>query len=126
MGLMSGLMGNASKVDVAEIQEEYGKLLGVSEEMQHAYKLTRDVFIFTNRRLILVDKQGMTGKKTEYLSIPYKHIIRFSVETAGSFDLDAELKIWTSGSEGFIEKQFSKSVNIYEVQALLGEYVAAS
>lgn len=126
MGLMSGLMGNASKVDIAEIQEEFSKLLGTGEEMQHAYKLTRDVFIFTNRRLILVDKQGMTGKKTDYLSIPYKHIIRFAVETAGGFDLDAELKIWTSGEGGFIEKQFSKSVNIYEVQALLAEYVAGA
>jgi hypothetical protein len=126
MGLMSGLMGNASKVEVGEIAEEYAPLLGAGEEMQHAYKLARDVFIFTNRRLILVDKQGITGKKVEYLSVPYKSIVRFAVETAGTFDLDAELKIWTSGQDGHIQKQFTKAVNIYEVQSLLAEYVCRS
>jgi hypothetical protein len=123
MGLMSGLMGNASKVEVEGVVQEYGTLLGTGEEMQHAYKLTRDVIIFTNRRLILIDKQGMTGKKIEYLSVPYKSIRLFAVETSGTFDLDAELKIWTSGTDGVIEKQFSKGANIYEVQALLAEYV---
>lgn len=123
MGLMSGLMGNASKVELEEIVKEYGALLGTAEEMQHAYKLTRDVIIFTNRRLIFIDKQGMTGKKVEYLSVPYKSVKYFSVETSGTFDLDAELKIWLSGTDGVLQKQFSKSANIYEVQALLAEYV---
>lgn len=123
MGLMGGLMGHASKVEIEQIFEEYSRILGTDEEMQHAYKLARDVFIFTDRRLILVDKQGITGKKVEYLSIPYRSILRFAVETAGTFDLDAELKIWTSGADGFIQRQFNKAVNIYEVQSLLAEYV---
>ena len=66
--------------------------------MHAAYGLARDVFIFTNMRLILVDKQGFSGKKVEYQSIPYKSIERFAVETAGTFDLDAELKIWVVGA----------------------------
>ena len=123
MGLMSGLMGNASKVELEGVMQEYGSLLGAGEEMQHAYKLARDVIIFTNRRLIFIDKQGMTGKKVEYLSVPYKSVKLFSVETSGTFDLDAELKIWVSGTEGVIQKEFSKSANIYEVQALLAAYV---
>ena len=81
------------------------------------------MFIFTNKRLILVDKQGVTGKKIEYHSIPYKNITHFSIETAGNFDLDAELKIWISGSQVPIEKQFNKSLNIYELQSVLAEYV---
>lgn len=48
--------------------------------------------MFTNKRLIFVDKQGFTGKKVEHMSVVYKSISRFSIETAGSFDLDAELK----------------------------------
>jgi hypothetical protein len=59
-----------------------------------AYLLIRDTILFTDRRLILIDKQGITGKKTEYHSIPYRSITHFAVETAGTFDLDAELKIW--------------------------------
>ena len=123
MSIVSGLMGNAAKAEMAEVHAEFGRLLGAGEEMQHAYRLARDVFIFTNRRLLLIDRQGISGEKVEYLSIPYASIVRFSVETAGTFDLDAELKISTSGEGGFVQKTFSKAVDIYEVQALLAEYV---
>jgi len=81
------------------------------------------MFIFTNKRLILVDKQGLTGKKIEYHSIPYKSITHFSIETAGNFDLDAELKIWVSGTPGAIEKKFNKTLNIYQLQSVLATYV---
>ena len=123
MGLFDGLIGNASEVDIRDVQKEYAHILAPSENIQKAYKLIRDMFIFTNKRLVLVDKQGMTGKKVEYHSIPYKSITHFSIETSGHFDLDAELKIWISGSATPIEKQFNKSLNIYELQSVLAEYV---
>lgn len=123
MGFLDGLMGNASEVSLPEVQKEYAKVLAPGETIEKAYRLLRDMFIFTNRRLILVDKQGITGKKTEYHSIPYRAITHFSIETAGSFDLDAELKIWISGSQLPIQKQFNKSLNIYELQSVLAAYV---
>ena len=86
--------------------------------------LVRDAFLFTDRRLILIDKQGVTGRKIEYHTLPYRSITHFSVETAGTFDLDAELKIWLSGSPTPICKQFGKGVDVYEVQALMSHYVA--
>ena len=90
-----------------------------------AFKLLRDVYIFTSKRLILVDKQGLTGKKVEMLSIPYRAISRFSVETAGHFDLDAELKIWiSSGVEPAISKTFDGTIDVYAVQRLLASHVA--
>ncbi|WP_352416895.1 PH domain-containing protein [Clostridium tertium] len=122
MGIFNGLMGNASEVNLEALKKEYGKILASTETIEKAYKLVRDMFIFTNKRLILVDKQGMTGKKTEYHSIPYKSITHFSIETAGHFDLDAELKIWISGTALPIEKQFNSSLNIYELQTVLAEY----
>ncbi|PKR77151.1 cytoplasmic protein [Halalkalibacillus sediminis] len=123
MGIFDGMMNNASEVDAKKVEQELSDLLASSEEVEHAYKLVRDLFVFTNKRLILVDKQGVTGKKTEYHSIPYQNIAHFSVETAGTFDLDAELKIWVSGSSTPIEKTFNKQLNIYKVQAVLAEYV---
>lgn len=123
MGFLDGLMGNASEVSLPEVQKEYAKVLAPGESIEKAYRLVRDMFIFTNRRLILVDKQGITGKKTEYHSIPYRSITHFSIETAGSFDLDAELKIWISGSPVPVQKQFNKSLNIYELQSVLAAYV---
>ncbi|TJX14990.1 PH domain-containing protein [Tissierella creatinini] len=123
MGILDGMMGNASEVKVENIIKEYGKVLANGEQIEKAYQLIRDMFIFTNKRLILVDKQGVTAKKQEYHSIPYKSIIHFSIETAGHLDLDAELKIWVSGSATPIQKQFNKSLNIYEVQSVLASYV---
>lgn len=123
MGLFNGLMGNASEVNIIDVEKEYNHIISSSEKIEKAYRLIRDMFIFTNKRLILVDKQGMTGKKIEYHSIPYRAITHFSIETAGNFDLDAELKIWISGNQVPIEKQFNKNLNIYELQNVLAEYV---
>ncbi|MDF2535809.1 MAG: hypothetical protein K0R18_1968 [Bacillales bacterium] len=124
MGLFDGLLGNASSMSVEEAEKEYGYILASGEKIEVAYKLVRDMFIFTPKRLILIDVQGFTGKKVEVNSIPYRSIIRFAVETAGHFDLDAELKIWISGQQLPIVKKFNKNVNIYEVQAILAEAIA--
>ncbi|MER5863220.1 PH domain-containing protein [Kitasatospora sp. NPDC002040] len=116
--------GNAHQVDPAAAGQEFARLLGQGEQVHAAYQLIRDTFLFTDRRLILIDKQGITGKKTEYHSVPYRSITHFAVETAGTFDLDAELKIWVSGNPVPIQKTFTKGVDIYEVQAILTGYVA--
>ncbi|AOZ91827.1 PH domain-containing protein [Paenibacillus crassostreae] len=123
MGFLDGLMGNASQVNLAEVQKEYAQILAPQERIEKAYKLVRDMFIFTDKRLILIDKQGLTGKKMEYHSIPYKSISHYSIETAGHFDLDAELKIFISSSTVPIVKTFNKNVSIYEVQSVLSLYI---
>ena len=123
MGLLDGLLGNASKIDPARIQQEFAQVLAPGERIEHAYKLMRDYFVFTDKRFVIVDKQGLTGSKVEYHSIPYRSITHFSVETAGSFDLDAELRIWIAGSPVPVQKQFNRQLSIYEVQAVLASYV---
>lgn len=124
MGLMDGLMGNAGRIDPAEAQQEYAKLLGNGEQVYTAYVLVRDALLFTDRRLIIVDKQGLSGRKVNYHSVPYRSITHFAVETAGTFDLDAELLIWLSGSDVPIQKRFNRQVDIYEVQGILSHFVA--
>ncbi len=104
MGFLDNMMGNASEIKSSEAEKEVKDLLSDNERVEHAYKLIRDLIIFSNKRLLLVNKQGMTGKKIDYHSIPYKNITHFSVETAGTFDLEAELKIWISGSNQPIQK----------------------
>jgi hypothetical protein len=124
MGLFSALIGNAGAVEQSTLVKQYGQLLIDGEEIEIGFKLIRDTFIFTNKRLILVDVQGIAGNKVEYKSISYKSISRFSVETAGTFELDAELKIWISSElVPSIKKQFNKSVNVYEVQKVLASHV---
>jgi hypothetical protein len=124
MGWINRILGNASEVSIEKLQEKYGQLLIDQEEIELGFMLVRDTYIFTSKRLILVDKQGLTGSKVEYLSLPYKSISRFSLETSGTFDLDAELKIWiSSANTPAISKRFNKSVNIYKVQQYLAEKV---
>ena len=123
MGLLDGLLGNASEVEASRMQAEFAQVLAQNEQVEKAYVLVRDAMLFTNRRLILVDKQGMTGSKVEYHSLPYRSITHFSVETAGHFDLDAELNIWVSGRAQPFSTTFNKRLSIYDVQAVLAGYV---
>lgn len=124
MSIINKILGNASEVSAEKLNEKYARLLIDGETVELGFKLFRDVFMFTNKRLILIDVQGLTGSKVEYKCLPYKHISRFSLETAGTFDLDAELKIWISSEDTLtVSKKFNKSINIYEVQKYLAAKV---
>lgn len=124
MGLFNQLMGNASEVSSEKLNEKYGRLLIENETVELGFKLLRDTFMFTNKRLILIDVQGLTGSKIEYKSLPYKNISRISLETAGTLDLDAELKIWISSENTpSVSKKFNKSIDVYEVQKYLAEKI---
>ncbi|WP_342115161.1 PH domain-containing protein [Pseudoduganella sp. OTU4001] len=123
MGLFSGILGNASKIDLDEISGEFGKVLAPNERIEHAYQLIRDYFVFTDKRLVVVNKQGITGSKMEFHSIPYKSVTHFSIETGGTLDLDADLKIWISSTAEPFTQKFNKRLSIYEVQAVLASYV---
>ncbi|WP_181163638.1 PH domain-containing protein [Pontibacter mangrovi] len=124
MGLLSGMMGHASEVSIEKLAKEFQPILIDDERIERAYKLIRDMLVFTNKRLILVNKQGLTGSKIDYQSIPYGSIKMFSKESAGIADLDAELKIWLTGeSEPTIKQDFRKGDNINEAYRVLSKYV---
>lgn len=122
MGFFSGILGNAGSVDLQKLSTDYGQLLTEGESIDAGFILIRDTFVFTNKRLILIEIQGVTGTKIQYLSIPYSKITKYSIETAGIFDLDAELKIWVGSDPSPIAKNFTRSVNIYDLQQVLAKY----
>ncbi|AEJ23085.1 PH domain-containing protein [Weissella koreensis] len=120
MDLINGLMGNASEVSIKSVRSEIAPLLIPNEGIEHAFKLVRDMLIFTNKRLIVVNKQGITASKVEYKSIIYRSISKFSTETSGHFDLDGEVKIWISGQAEPSEiLTFKKGGDLKDVQRLL-------
>ena len=124
MGFLDGLIGNASEVEADKFQEKLKDIIIEGEDVECGYKILRDYFVFTDKRLILVDKQGVTGNKKEFHSIPFKNIRHFSIESAGTFDRDSELKLWIAGISKPIEKQFGKkSSNIFEVQQALAKHI---
>jgi hypothetical protein len=122
MGLFNAILGNASEVNIEDISKEFEPILIEGEIIEKAYKLIRDMFIFTNKRLILVEKQ-LVGTKVDYMSIPYSSIKKFSKESAGILDMDAELKIWLNNDNTPITKQFGKGGNnINEVYKILSQH----
>ncbi|HEM3624266.1 PH domain-containing protein [Streptococcus parasuis] len=124
MGLFSGLLGNASQLNNDKIEQELEHVLLDNEQVEMAFSLVRDLIVFTEYRLILVDKQGVTGKKVSYKSIPYRSISRFTVETSGHFDLDAELKIWISSATEPAEiLQFKSDKSVIAIQKALATAV---
>ncbi len=123
MGIFNAILGNASEVTIENISKEFEPLLIEGEIIEKAFKLIRDMFIFTNKRLIMAEKQ-LVGTKVDYLSIPYHSIKKFSKESAGILDLDAELKIWLANEDAPIVKHFGKGGdNINEVYKILSRHV---
>ena len=124
MGLLDGLLGHAGEKPVEKIEEEFAPLLAPGETLQRAFALIRDLIVFTDRRVILVNKQGVTAKKTEYRSIPYRAITMFSLETAGHFDLEAELRIWLSGQAAPIELHLGRGSGAQAIVSLLAQHAS--
>ena len=123
MSLINAIFGIASQINPKQLEEEFAPILINGEQITGAFKTVRDLFIFTQYRLIMADKQGITVKKVEYHSIPYKSISQFSVETAGHFDMDSELKIWISSNPITLKKEFKKGAEIIGIQKLLATYL---
>ncbi len=123
MKMLNSIMGNASEIEVNAIKEEFSEILIEDEKLVRVFKLVRDLFAFTDRRLIVVDKQGISGRKVEYHSIPYKSITHFSFETAGKVDLDSEMKIWISGGTFPVKKDFKRGIDVTDVQRTLARFI---
>ncbi|PAQ15535.1 PH domain-containing protein [Bacillus sp. FJAT-42315] len=123
MGLFDGLIGNATEADVKTVEKTLKLIVAEGESIEKAFELSKDLIVFSNKRLLFINKQGVTGKKVEYLSIPYRSITLFSIQTAGTFDLEAELLIWIAGNENPIAKQFRKDDSIFDVQRALATYI---
>lgn len=124
MGFLSGLIGNASQMEISNLEKKLEKIILADEEIEEGYNVIRDYFVFTDKRLILVDKQGLRGKKVEYHSIPYKSIRQFSVESAGTFSRKSELKIWIADIPEAVVKNFNqKNSTIFDVQKTLASHI---
>ena len=97
-------------------------LLIPGEEIVGTYQAMRDGVVFTTKRIIAINVQGLTGKKKDMTSLPYSKIQAFSVETAGILDLDSELELWFSGV-GRVKFEFAGKTNITEICKLISVYV---
>ncbi|MBO3739162.1 PH domain-containing protein [Actinoplanes flavus] len=109
-------------VDPASVYPQVAPLLIPGEQLIAAFKTTRDFVVFTNKRLIAANVQGMTGKKVDYTSLPYGKIQAFSIETAGNFDRDSELEMWFSGL-GKVRLEFKADSDIRALSQMIAGFV---
>lgn len=106
----------------ADYADELAPLLVPGEQIRLAFSGIRDSVIFTSKRVISVNVQGITGKKRDYTSLPYAKIQAFSVETAGRFDRDVELDLWFSGLGG-VRLEFKGDADIHAIGQLVAEHM---
>lgn len=130
--MMQGALGNMSEQTVEGLEKEYGNYLFDQEKIYSGYKLIRDSIIFTNLRIIFVDKQGATGKKTSFKSIYLSHLVDVEMETAGAGLDDSEITVTymkntlrTSRNEmlGTFKFEFPKQADITSLYKMLGNLV---
>lgn len=123
MNILSRLLGNATQVEASDVESQLSEILVPGEKVVSAFKLVRDMMVFTEHRLIAVNVQGITGSKVCYDSILYKAVSRFSIETAGTLDLDSEITIWVSGVSTPVKFNFKRGTDLAAVQRLLAHCV---
>ena len=97
-------------------------MLVEGEQVFRSFQGMRDSVHFTSKRILCKNVQGITGKKTDYSSLPYSKVQAWSVETAGTFDRDCELEVWFSGL-GKVRLEFSGSVDIHVIGRIIGDHV---
>ena len=109
---------NGSYIKLSKTNNDAAKdvlpLFVPGEEIIGTYKALRDYVVFTNKRIIAVNVQGMTGKKKDFTNMPYSKIQVFSIETAGVLDLDSELEVYFSGL-GLVKFEFSGNSDIVAI-----------
>ena len=110
------------QIDYSEIAGQIDPLLIEGEQGFVAYKGMRDYIVFTSKRIIAVNVQGITGKKKDYTSPPFATVQAFSLETAGTFDLDAELELWFSGL-GRVKFEFKGKTDVAYLNKLVAHHV---
>lgn len=123
----SGIIGDANLVNLKEIpieriRSEVNLFLVPGEEVIQAFQTVRDQVIFTDRRVIAVNVQGITGKKTSYISYPYAKVQYFGVETAGVLDIDSEL-ILAFSNGATLQFDFRSHVDIRKICATLSRHI---
>ena len=103
------------------VPRDIEEILVTGEVADRAFKTVRDVAVFTNKRLIVKDVQGLTGTKAEMYSLPYSAVNMWSTENAGILDFSSEVELWTRA--GHIKIELKRGINIREFERLLAECI---
>ena len=115
---------NLKPIPLSEIQSDVRGLLVQGEECVQAFKTVRDQLVFTNKRIISVDIQGITGKRKSFARMPYAKVQYFSVQTPGFLELIPDSELFLMFSNGATAKfEFKGNTDIGQLGRLISEYI---
>ncbi|WP_404336733.1 PH domain-containing protein [Planococcus rifietoensis] len=118
MAELNAMMGWTFMQEI-DVPDSVKDLLVDGEVAKVAYKTVRDTAVVTNKRIIISDKQGLTGKKVEVYTIPFASVNMYSTENAGTFDANAEIQLWTRA--GNFKLNLNKKVDIRKLDKIIAE-----
>ncbi|MBR2990703.1 MAG: PH domain-containing protein [Solobacterium sp.] len=123
----SGIIGDANllnlrAINLNQVRPEVPELMMEDEQMMQAFMTMRDQVIFTDRRIFVVNVQGLTGKKISYFSYPYAKVLYYGIETAGVLDLDSEL-VLTFANGARLQFDFKTNVDIHQISTLISRFI---
>ena len=123
----SGIIGDANllnlrAINLNQVRPEVPELMMEDEQMMRAFMTMRDQVIFTDRRIFVVNVQGLTGKKISYFSYPYAKVLYYGIETAGVLDLDSEL-VLTFANGARLQFDFKTNVDIHQISTLISRFI---
>ncbi|MGJ4083055.1 PH domain-containing protein [Corynebacterium macclintockiae] len=108
-------------IEEVAIPQDVMALLVPGEQAVVAFKTFRDSAVFTTKRLIMRDAQGLRGKKVEVYSLPYSSINMWSTENAGTLDFNAEIELWTRA--GKIKVKIGRDLDVRRLDSLIAHSV---
>lgn len=115
---------NLKPISNDEVLGEVDGLLIADEKVEFAFKTIRDQLVFTNKRIISIDVQGITGKRKSFATMPYSKIQYFSIQTPGFMELFPDSELFVMFTNGFTAKfEFKGAVDIGKIGRMLSEYV---
>lgn len=115
---------NLKPINKESVRSEVQGLLIAGEDIVCAFQTVRDQMIFTNKRIIAIDVQGITGKRKSFSTMPYSKVQYFSIQTAGFMELIPDSELFLMFSSGFTAKfEFKGQVDIGQIGRMISEYV---
>ncbi|UTZ28391.1 PH domain-containing protein [Vibrio campbellii] len=111
-------------IETSKVREDFHKFLIDGESIFSGFKTVRDQVVFTNKRVIAANVQGITGSKVDYTSLPYSKINAFSIETSGTLDLDCEIELFLS-EVGRVRFEIRGSFDLVSFNKMISEHVLA-
>lgn len=123
MSLFQQILGNATEITIDDANAKIGPLLVANEQVIAGYKTVRDMVIFTSERIVMIDVQGITGRKESVTSVPFSSVKWYSMENAGTFDLDSEIKVGVQGMALPLSLKFGKGAELSKIYQLFSTYI---